>query len=206
MQKVLVYFLGAVAASQAQVTPEEVVQIGKAIYDAIKDNQPVIDVTTDWAGAVPKGVDDWTVLEHWQDPVQSQTFYVEFKNFVGKKLTRFEWQFAWKFGGDYNGTGQYVTQAGIQVKDSYAYLSEHLDVEVHSLEPVNYGSADSPVGGLDVQVSVSSHGMFEKTTKTCTMTVKGDGTSQLGACESGTFHCATPPPAHSTSSPLEVSV
>jgi len=98
-------------------------------------------------------------------------------------------------GGDFEGKGKYVTQAGIQIADAYAYLSEHLDVSVASLKPVNYGDAESPVGGLDVQVSVSSHGLFEKTTKTCTMTVKGDGSSSLGTCESGTFKSATPPPS-----------
>merc|ERR1711998_59761 len=108
-------------------------------------------------------------------------------NGVGMKLTRFEWRFAWKHGGSYQGTGQYVTQAGIQVEDAYAYLSEHLDVEVQSLKPVNYGTSQSPVGGLDVTVSVTSNGLFAKTTKSCTMTLKGDGSSTLGTCESGTF-------------------
>merc|ERR1711939_1031916 len=90
-------------------------------------------------------------------------------------------------GGSYQGQGKYVTQAGIQVADAYTYVSEHLDVKVQSLKPVNYGTADAPAGGLDVQVSVTSHGLFEKTTKSCTMTVKGDGGSVLGTCQTGTF-------------------
>merc|ERR1712146_599619 len=80
------------------------------------------------------------------------------------------------------------------VADAYAYVSEHLDVSVSSLKPVNYGTEDAPIGGLDVQVSVTSHGLFEKTTKSCTMTVKGDGSSTLGTCESGTFGAEQPPP------------
>ena len=37
----------------------------------VQDNQPTIDITTDWGGAVPKGVSDWTVLENWQGPTLS---------------------------------------------------------------------------------------------------------------------------------------
>merc|ERR1712011_22818 len=134
----------------------------------IEDNQAVLDVSTDWAAAVPDGITDWQTLTNWESPVQSSGFYIEFKN----------------------GLGKYVTQAGIQVKDAYAYTSEHLDVSVTNLKPVNYGTSSAPIGGLDVTVSVTSHGLFEKTTKSCTMTVKGDGSSNLGACEDGTFGLA----------------
>jgi len=169
------------------IDPSTVVEIGKEVYQAIEDNQPTLDSSVDWAGAVPKGVTNWTQLENWQGPAQSDTFFVEFKNGLGKELTKFSWRFVWKYGGDMNGVGKYVTQAGVDIGTSYAYLSEHLDVEVKSLKPVNYGTSAAPVGGVDIQVSVSSHGLFEKTTKVCTMTVKGDGTSALGTCESGTF-------------------
>ena len=47
--------LFAISCVRGQVTPEEIAEIGKALYDAVKDNQPVIDVSLDWAGAVPKG-------------------------------------------------------------------------------------------------------------------------------------------------------
>jgi len=185
------------AASHAQIDPATVVEIGEAIYQAVKDNQPVIDTAVDWAGAVPKGVTAWTQLENWQGPAQSDGFYIEFKNKIGMKLTKFSWRFVWK----------YVTQAGIDIDTAYAYLSEHLNVEVQSLKPVNYGTSANPVGGVDVQVSVSSHGLFEKTTKVCTMTVKGDGTSALGDCAQGKFGLAPSnesPPAIDPATVVEI--
>merc|ERR1719258_52400 len=60
--------------------------------------------TVSYAGAVPKGVSDWTSLENWKEPKTSKSYSVEFKNGVGMKLTRFEWRFAWKHGGSYQGT------------------------------------------------------------------------------------------------------
>ena len=147
----------------------------------------MLDVSTDWAAAVPDGITDWETLTNWESPVQSSSFYIEFKNFLDMNI---EWKFAWKYGGSYNGVGQCVTQAGIQLLDAYAYTSEHFDVSVTNLKPVNYGTSSAPMGGLDVTVSVTSHGLFEKTTKSCTMTVKGDGSSKIGACEDGTFGLA----------------
>ena len=56
---------------------------------------------------------------------------------LGTKLTRFEWEFARKYG-ELQRVGKYVTQAGVQVKDACAYTSEHLDVSVTNLKPVNH--------------------------------------------------------------------
>eukprot|EP00450_Noctiluca_scintillans_P033910 CAMPEP_0194550610 /NCGR_PEP_ID=MMETSP0253-20130528/95797_1 /TAXON_ID=2966 /ORGANISM="Noctiluca scintillans" /LENGTH=203 /DNA_ID=CAMNT_0039398049 /DNA_START=57 /DNA_END=669 /DNA_ORIENTATION=+ len=148
-------FLSLVALASAQITPQEIIEIGKALYTAIEDNQAVLDVSTDWAAAVPDGITDWQTLTNWESPLQSSSFYIEFKNKLGMKLTRFEWEFAWKYGGSYNGVGKYVTQAGIQVKDAYAYTSEHLDVSVTNLKPVNYGTSTAPIGGLDVRQTLT---------------------------------------------------
>ena len=66
----------------------------------------------------------------------------------------------------------------------------HFDVSVTNLKPVNYGTSSAPIGGLDVTVSVTSSGLSRKTTKRWTMTLKGDGSSNLGACEDRTFGLA----------------
>lgn len=180
----LIFALSA-SAQLPPIDPAQISEIGKEVYQAVQDNQPTIDLSTDWAGAVPAGIDDWTSMKGWQGPSSSVPFYLEFKNGLGAKLTRFDWTFAWKWGGSYNGTGQYVTQAGINIIGVYAYLTEHIDVKVTSQKPLNYGSAEAPIGGLDITVSITSHGLFEKTTKACTMTVRGDGTFLLGACAQG---------------------
>lgn len=178
-------FISVVALVSAQVTPNEIIEIGKEIYQAIENNQPVIDVATDWAGVVPSGIGDWTTLSNWHGPQRSEMFSVASKE--GMLLTNFSWTFAWKYGGSYNGVGQYVTQAGIEVLDSYALLSERLDVNVTSANAMNYGTSANPIGGLDVTVSVTSSGFLRQVTKNCTMSLRGDGTSSLGACESGTL-------------------
>ena len=51
-------FSSLVALASAQISPQEIVEIGKAFYTAIEDNQAVLDVSTDWAAAVPDGITD----------------------------------------------------------------------------------------------------------------------------------------------------
>lgn len=48
-----------------------------------------------------------------------------------------------------------------------ALAAEHVDVHANAFNPVNYGTTSSPIGGLDLQVTMSSHGYFKKTTVGC---------------------------------------
>ena len=41
----------------------------------------------------------------------------------------------------------------------------------------------SPLGGIDVDVEATSHGMFESTTVGCHITLHGDGTSRIATCD-----------------------
>lgn len=45
------------------------------------------------------------------------------------------WSF--KYGANINGTGMYVTEAGVVVNKVYAFLSEHVDVQATAFHPVS---------------------------------------------------------------------
>ena len=158
-----------------------------------------MNYTTDYAGALPEGVSDWTLMEGWQD-TETEEYKFTFENGLFT-LTEFKWVFTWrgagvsecvarehaaarrKYGATYNGTGKYVTEAGATVKEVYAYLSEHIDVTAKASKPINYGTTESPLGGIDVDVEATSHGMFESTTVGCHITLHGDGTSRIAMCD-----------------------
>ena len=140
-----------------------------------------MNYTTDYAGALPEGVSDWTLMEGWQD-TETEEYKFTFENGLFT-LTEFKWVFTWKYGATYNGTGKYVTEAGATVKEVYAYLSEHIDVTAKASKPINYGTTESPLGGIDVDVEATSHGMFESTTVGCHITLHGDGTSRIATCD-----------------------
>jgi len=172
----------------ADIDPSQIWQIGKELWNLVQDNKPVVNYTSDYAGAVPKGISDWTQLEHWKDHT-TDSYDIKFVNFINMRLTEFSWVFNFKYGADLNGTGSYVTQAGASVTNVYAYLTEHVDVVVHAFNPLNYGSTANPVAGIDIEVKMTSYGEFEKTTVGCHIMAKGDGSLKEITCDKGTHHC-----------------
>ena len=51
--------------------------------------------------------------------------------------------------------------------------------DVKKSDPVALGR----LGGIDVDVEATSHGMFESTTVGCHITLHGDGTSRIATCD-----------------------
>src|SRR4051812_21707689 len=47
---------------------DTVVRVGKAVWQVIKDNQPVLNVANVRSSALPKGVTSWVQLQGWQAP------------------------------------------------------------------------------------------------------------------------------------------
>lgn len=164
-----------------QINPADIAQIGKVIWDIVADNTPVVNYTADWAGAVPKGITDWTQLSSWKEFV-SKEYQFLFKNALGMKLTSFQWVFKFNYNGQFNGTGSYVQGLGASINKVYAYLTEHVDVSCKAFNPTNYGSSADPIAGVDYQVTMISHGYFEKTEVGCHIIAKGNGDMVVVTC------------------------
>jgi hypothetical protein len=169
------------------IDPAVVWQIGKDIWEFVEDNKPVVNYTSDWTGVVPKGVEAWTEMSNW-NTYSSPAYDIKFVNGLGMTLTEFEWVWKYEYGGKYNGVGAYIANAGASLNKIYAMTSEHVDVEVTSLNPFNYGTTANPIGGVDISVKMTSSGIFKKTIVGCQVTVKGDGTYKVATCDSGTHH------------------
>lgn len=165
-----------------KIDPATIWQIGKAIWELIADNTPTVNYTVDWSGAVPENVTNWEDLTGWQE-YKSDIYTFEFKNFVHMKLSELQWVFTCQYGGQYNGVGQYLTLCGASIHQIYAYLSEHVDASAKGSKPFNYGTKTAPIGGLNLQVVMSSHGYFEKTTVGCTITMYGNGEDKVVQCD-----------------------
>lgn len=168
----------------AQVDPSQIVAIGKAAWEIVKENQPVVNVSVDYAGAVPQGVNDWTELAGWRDFV-SEPYNISFVNFANARLTELDYTWSFKYNGKWNGTGLYVTQAGAVIEKIYAYLTETVEVRMTAFDPINYGTQSDPMAGIDLELSMTSYGYFEKNTVTCHVICRGDGTFQEVACAKG---------------------
>jgi len=160
-----------------------IIAIGKEIWDIVSNNKPCVDYESDWAGAVPQEYeDDWTKLTGWEDKL-SKKYAFSWK--VGfDTVSKLEWKFAWKSEGkDSNGKGQYVLNAGTQLIEVYARIGQQVESHVESRNPVNYGTSEDPMGGIDIQIFFRSKSKFSDATISCTATLRGDSDYELGVCE-----------------------
>jgi len=126
------------------------------LWDFIEKNSAVENITTDWGGAVPDGVTDWTQLDEWQDGTWTSDngtpFKFIFKNFLGIHMGELQWIWSFKYGGQYNSAGQYLTLAMPIVQHVDVYATERVSCTTKVWNPVNYGSTGTPVGGVDLEV------------------------------------------------------
>ena len=73
--------------------------------------------------------------------------------------------------------------AGVHIDKLYARAGQNLKASVLSLAPLNYGTVEDPLAGIDIQVSFTSASAFNSATTTCTVTVRGDEKYEVKDCE-----------------------
>jgi len=160
-----------------------IVQIGQKVWQLVKNNKAVVNYEQDWTGAVPKEYEeDWTQLAGWKD-MKSEQFRFHYK--VGSDtVSELKWKYAWSSQGhDADGKGHYVMNAGARIDKLYARVGQELQASVTSLAPINYGTIEDPIGGIDIQVSFTSASAFNSATTTCTVTVRGDERYEVKDCQ-----------------------
>ena len=159
----------------------KIAQVGKTVWDIIKDGRPVQSVSSDWAGAVPKGA-DWTELEGFVD-ARWGPFCWEYENLWGSTVAKFSWYFSWTCKGSYNRKGAYIMNAGVAIKEIYSAWTFNVDVTA-SVEsnPVNYGTKANPIAGLAIQVQMKTSGLFQTYTDSCRVSLRGNCNAYYLSC------------------------
>jgi hypothetical protein len=149
----------------------------------VKDNKAVVDYTTDWAGAVPaEYADDWTSIYGWDD-THSDEYRFHYK-IAGDTVSELKWRYTWsKDGKASDGTGHYVMNGGATIEKLYAKTGQTLTASVSAKSPLNYGTPDDPIAGIDIMVQFTSASAFNSATTTCTVTIRGDGDMKEKECE-----------------------
>jgi len=170
------------ASAPAQnVDISTIIAIGKAVWEIIKDGQPVVDYKTDWAGAVPKGV-SWGELEGFKD-YKWGPFQWDFDNVLGMTNVKFHWNFAWSCKGSYNGHGAFIMNAGVGVVEIYAAWGYTVDVTCTvDSNPVNYGTKVDPIAGLAVEVTLNVKSVLQSFTERCRVSLRGNCAGALISC------------------------
>jgi len=175
------YVRDVVPAPAKNIDISTIIAIGKAVWEIIKDGQPVVDYKTDWAGAVPKDV-SWGELEGFKD-YKWGPFAWDFDNVLGMTNVKFHWNFAWSCKGSYNGHGSFIMNAGAAVTEIYAAWGYTVDVTCTvDSNPINYGTKVDPIAGLAVEVTLNVKTVLQSFTERCRVTLRGDCTGAKISC------------------------
>ncbi len=132
---------------------DQIINTGLKLWKIIVDNKPVVDINTQYATALPKGLKGWTDMAGWLPPA-GMVYEMSAKNLYGMKVIDLRYQVLRTYGGSYDGTGRYLTAVTIQpllVNVAWGY---HFSMEssVPDTSIVNVGTSADPVAGLTAQL------------------------------------------------------
>ena len=156
------------------VAIEEIINLGKKIWEIVEAGRPVVDVKTDVADALPKGIENWGVLENWRTPI-SKTYEVEYKNLLGMKVVRFSYRILYTYGGSYQGKGQYLTRITVVPADLYVAWGFNFSATAQVPSVTNAGTNLDPLAAAELLVKWSIDNPINHAESTESYYVRGDG-------------------------------
>lgn len=168
--------------TQAVLAVDDVIAIGKQAWTFIEENKPVLNVNTDYAGAIPKSVTDWTRMAGWKNSVRGP-FTISLVNGFGSEVVHVDFRWSHSYGGNYNGKGEYVSQAGPvvgRISISWGYT---VDVVVQAFQPLNVGTVIDPISQIDVSIKSTTSTVLKDTVQNCRARFIGDGSINIVNCD-----------------------
>jgi hypothetical protein len=130
---------------------DKITNIGKKLWSMVQAGQPVLNMKTSVATALPQNARCWTDLDGWQMP-ESRVYEVGFKNGFGAEVVTLSYRVIWLPGGSVKGKGKYVGYASVTPVRVAVYWGFSLDAEVTVPTVFNMGSQTSPIGAMQINV------------------------------------------------------
>eukprot|EP00929_Paragymnodinium_shiwhaense_P027596 TRINITY_DN1616_c0_g1_i1.p1 TRINITY_DN1616_c0_g1~~TRINITY_DN1616_c0_g1_i1.p1 ORF type:complete len:221 (+),score=44.91 TRINITY_DN1616_c0_g1_i1:65-727(+) len=175
------------AASQIpvpDVTPDQIINIGKQVWEIIKDSKPTANVTkiSMAASGVPKGITEWTSLEGF-NPAENHRFSLKRSNLFGIPVIEYDFAVSFLKGGSYNGTGAYLAEVRLVPERLWMGLGAGtMNAQVEITQVLNAGTKAAPVAAITIVHRYSRLSNFATNIYEDVFFVKGTG--EL-VCQSG---------------------
>lgn len=163
-------------------TARQIIAFGKEIYKIIEAGKPVINTSYAPISVLPLETKHGTQitpfhLSHWQRP-KFVKFKVSYINGYKQEVVAFTYNVNMSHGGQYDGTGSYITNAQIvpeQVSVAWGYT---FNASMSLVGVTNIGSEANPIAGATLVLSYSVKTVFKEEKKNMTLFIAGDGTIQ----------------------------
>ncbi|WP_373999149.1 hypothetical protein [Bdellovibrio bacteriovorus] len=160
--------LGSVNPLDAvELIVDQIINIGKKIFNVINAGRPVVNINLDTANALPKGLTCWSDLSGWNIP-QSKVYNVQYENGFGMTVVDFTYRVTYTAGGSADGIGKYITNATFQPANVSVGWGFQLDATAVIPSVFNTGSKRDPVAGMQMNMEwkVTSPMAHEQSTET----------------------------------------
>ncbi|MBU6154445.1 MAG: hypothetical protein KGP28_09110 [Bdellovibrionales bacterium] len=137
------------------ISLNDIITIGQKVWDFVVSNKPNATYQSLKAAVVPSGITSWTQLRGWSKPV-SKVYRVEFTNMFGQVAGSFDYRINFVYGGSYQGKGKYIGQISFVPAGVKLSTDRTLDVKAELLDPLNFGTEEDPIAGVELQISWST--------------------------------------------------
>ncbi|WP_413613200.1 hypothetical protein [Bdellovibrio sp. HCB-110] len=144
--------LGSVNPLDAvELIVDQIINIGKKIFNVINAGRPVVNIKIDTANALPKGLTCWSDLSGWNMP-QSKVYNVQYENGFGMTVVDYSYRVTYTAGGSADGIGKYITNATFQPANVSVGWGFQLDATAVIPSVFNTGSKRDPVAGMQMNM------------------------------------------------------
>ncbi|MFA6584408.1 MAG: hypothetical protein WCS77_08940 [Elusimicrobiaceae bacterium] len=157
-------------------TAERIINLAEKIFKIVADNKPVVNVTVNYANAVPKGMAHWTDLSGWEMP-KAYGYEFVMKNVYGLRTVGMKYQVIFTYGGNMDGKGKYLTGVTVQpisLDVAWAY-NVNVRCEIPDSTIVNVGTKENPIAAMQVVMFISVDTIVAHREYRDIFYVRGDG-------------------------------
>jgi hypothetical protein len=135
-----------------KVILDQVINIGKTIWNIVEAGKPVVNFNSATANALPSGVRDWTDLQGWKAP-RAYLYETTYQNFYGMDVVKFSYRVVYTYGGNIDGKGAYLAQVSVQPAKIDVMWGYTFDADVTVPSVTNAGTRENPVGAAQLVIN-----------------------------------------------------
>ncbi|MCG2726908.1 MAG: hypothetical protein L6420_11780, partial [Elusimicrobia bacterium] len=160
-------------------TIDKIVNLMEKAFGIIEKNKPVVNITTNYANAVPYGTSHWTQLQGWSKP-GTRKYAFSMKNLYGGEVVKVIYQVHWTYGGNLAGKGKFltgVTVEPIRITAGWGYTVD-LTAAVPDSTVANVGTSEDPIASMQVQLNWRISTITKVVNEKAIYYIQGDGFMQ----------------------------
>ncbi len=156
-----------------EVDIEQIINIGKKVWEVIKENQPVVNIKYQYANALPQGVKGSESLERFS-PLQYRSYRTYGENTFGMTVYDVTYTVVHRYGGSYEGRGQYLDTVTVLPSHVEAMWGYTVDFNVDKVSTVNIGTKADPIASLALELNFKVSTVIKKSEDHVVFEFRGD--------------------------------